>query len=1182
MYSNSISTPSLTGTTLDDTRFARQPSPTNNLPGYIDPTQVYNPYRQEYERMKAAEAEAEAEAEAQKQAEKEQEAANQAAAQTQDTAVHDHSNCGGTEQDNTHSASHSHSYPVPPTPEKKKRGQAPRKSAAAGANASGSNATTKKSLTDATEQNIDPLLRSAPQTGSAQTDGNDDSGEIDMESELKLMMQRMQEWRSKDPSRFAKLIDVLKKDPAPKGTATETPSQNGDGEATASTAPAASTTTPNQPSTKSRGSNAHLIDGLPDLGRFPAQRRRRCNKHKGNGSTGDVTAFSQSPGSVLSMTAASFGNTFTQPAEPIRPDSSSASILPDAPSAASNNAHNETPTPSVVANEAHNDPQTPTPATGNTQNGAPSTADGPSTASNEAPTSVPSEAGNKAHEAPNTEQPTKQASEQPKGEPQKPGMTIWSEPKRQAVAKATSQYLVAIPANRDKTGSVEMILSLIDSNPSYIELCEQIEARGYVINRSSLAKHLLATVPDLSSNAPQPPQHKPDRNFRVILQPPPGSINRVQPQKPVQGQPQMVVWKNPPIAHVSTMPAPPATTGPVPAPAPAPVPGPPPGSLPASGHLPAPGPGPVHGPPPPAPFPAAPPLQPRPSPVSLPLHRPPPPSVRPGAKRSRPRAPPPAPPPDSKAARARKHLFSEIVDLSALSDDEDADRAAKEPRLEGPSQEPQADISVAKAQQPQKEQKEQTDLPQTAVPQTAAPQSNSEHTSSQMNLSRFAFSPNEASRKEALRHRNDIVKPLNKAEALRRNFYNPKTIARDVLIAAGRHPTERPLNHHLLWLRDIFLMVDYTSDMETFRWDLVDPGGPPMPVVEPEDVALLPPTYPLGTRKKGPRVAESREMRDAADAASSDGPPKSNVTAVTPHEHKSSNLSISCSFDDDISPATPPTRPEKKRDERRDEKHVTPMARPASSTPSSSVPSTRRRGRPPGAKNKLPTKAALRAAGASGSKIEVAIPVPSPPRTFSVYRCDWENCQAELHDLATLERHVAKIHAPSSSSDHTCRWLGCSRSQKRFSSSTELRRHLQADHVGPIAWKLGDGPSVRPTVIESERYLNDSSGSAITPDASSTTIIQPDDMDHDHDIDQDIDSDSLIFPAGYTPIRAYNRVHGNHSNPEKARAVLEAVERMKVRIGPGLEQGGCEIANPVRMSGVGNDEGVFRLVGSQG
>lgn len=57
------------------------------------------------------------------------------------------------------------------------------------------------------------------------------------------------------------------------------------------------------------------------------------------------------------------------------------------------------------------------------------------------------------------------------------------------------------------------------------------------------------------------------------------------------------------------------------------------------------------------------------------------------------------------------------------------------------------------------------------------------------------------------------------------------------------------------------------------------------------------------------------------------------------------------------------------------------------------------------------------------------------------------------------------------------------------------------------------------TVIESERYLNDSSGSVITPDASlSSATIQPDHDHHtmDHD-DIDIDSDSLIFPAGYPP-----------------------------------------------------------------
>lgn len=110
------------------------------------------------------------------------------------------------------------------------------------------------------------------------------------------------------------------------------------------------------------------------------------------------------------------------------------------------------------------------------------------------------------------------------------------------------------------------------------------------------------------------------------------------------------------------------------------------------------------------------------------------------------------------------------------------------------------------------------------------------------------------------------------------------------------------------------------------------------------------------------------------------------------------------------------------------------------------------------------------------------------------------------------------------------------------------------------------------TAIDSERYLHDpSSGSIITPNVSSTT--PPDGAGAG-----DAEIDSLIFPAGYTPIRAFNRVHGNQSNTDKARAVLKAVERMKVKIGPGLDQGGCELATPARNAAVGNDEGVFRLV----
>lgn len=79
----------------------------------------------------------------------------------------------------------------------------------------------------------------------------------------------------------------------------------------------------------------------------------------------------------------------------------------------------------------------------------------------------------------------------------------------------------------------------------------------------------------------------------------------------------------------------------------------------------------------------------------------------------------------------------------------------------------------------------------------------------------------------------DVVRPMHKREdALRRSKYNPETIARDILIATGSHPYMDPLNSHLDMLRSRFTAVDLESDMNTFRWDLVDPEQ--IPEQEPE------------------------------------------------------------------------------------------------------------------------------------------------------------------------------------------------------------------------------------------------------------------------------------------------------------------------------------------------------------
>ncbi|GAB1199346.1 hypothetical protein APSETT444_008692 [Aspergillus pseudonomiae] len=103
----------------------------------------------------------------------------------------------------------------------------------------------------------------------------------------------------------------------------------------------------------------------------------------------------------------------------------------------------------------------------------------------------------------------------------------------------------------------------------------------------------------------------------------------------------------------------------------------------------------------------------------------------------------------------------------------------------------------------------------TVTPATSKP-------ASKENISSFSFSPRDTTDRSFLKNRMDIVKPLSKVDAAVKLSYDPRTIARDVLIASGRHPTEPALNHHLVRLRDIFLYVDNSSDLETFRWDMVD------------------------------------------------------------------------------------------------------------------------------------------------------------------------------------------------------------------------------------------------------------------------------------------------------------------------------------------------------------------------
>ncbi|KAL2019128.1 hypothetical protein VTK56DRAFT_10079 [Thermocarpiscus australiensis] len=97
---------------------------------------------------------------------------------------------------------------------------------------------------------------------------------------------------------------------------------------------------------------------------------------------------------------------------------------------------------------------------------------------------------------------------------------------------------------------------------------------------------------------------------------------------------------------------------------------------------------------------------------------------------------------------------------------------------------------------------------------------------------------------------------------------------------------------------------------------------------------------------------------------------------------------------------------------------------------------------------------------------------------FVAFRCEWENCPAELQNLETLRKHLLVVHgrpsrASSSSSAEsasassslpeqglTCKWANCADKQpnQRFSSQEAFAAHIETAHLAPFVWHVGDGP----------------------------------------------------------------------------------------------------------------------------
>ncbi|ERS96316.1 hypothetical protein HMPREF1624_07226 [Sporothrix schenckii ATCC 58251] len=86
---------------------------------------------------------------------------------------------------------------------------------------------------------------------------------------------------------------------------------------------------------------------------------------------------------------------------------------------------------------------------------------------------------------------------------------------------------------------------------------------------------------------------------------------------------------------------------------------------------------------------------------------------------------------------------------------------------------------------------------------------------------------------------------------------------------------------------------------------------------------------------------------------------------------------------------------------------------------------------------------------------------------FAPFVCEWTGCRAELHNMATLRKHVTVVHGRPTGAANTCQWRRCADRQTvptRYKDDTDtdadgqtLLEHVEYQHLAPLEWHRGDG-----------------------------------------------------------------------------------------------------------------------------
>lgn len=803
--------------------------------------------------------------------------------------------------------------------------------------------------------------------------------------------------------------------------------------------------------------------------------------------------------------------------------------------------------------------------------------------------------------------------------------TIWPVDKKAALAAAAARIL--LNNNNSPSISANQVSDILNTNPTYIQLCEELERLGSTLDRSIFAKALVAAVPEVNKTPHPYPGIPPSPNLgnadkrtdgatsEISAEPITYAVFAEAAKRLVQGE--SLVATHVPLAifpsqkedepgsringtSSQSKPNKPTKSTKLPN-----------ASLEGvdsmrhfnegkweSFERPA--------------------LAPTPTPTATSLKN------RKAPLKARPSV---TPAPPTKKDLAKKKTFLDLVDLTQLSEHEDDTLSSQPLHQEGIDLTVDVDMQVAQvpsstADVPMQPSSVKGPRPagletaalapaiSTAVLSKSGPATSLHNAGSGVAIALKPVSTVSAIPSLPAGHPArfiELVKPWDKYKAIRRSAYSSRTIARDVLLACGRHPDIRQLNAHLEILKIAFPTIDNNADLSTFRWDVIDPGG-----VQPgsatyvarpsiHDAVTVDDTedelHSLDDILHQERDARRQVVRPAGMVAMRQVVRPAAMVAMRQVVRPAGMVAMQGRFAVpgystlkrkrvlDPGSARSGIRTHNPSTGAAGTPHVgaapKPVASMASSgyaamraahTDSGSEP-VRKRGRPVGWRKWMMK-------GHTGPPANAA-PVVAPGAEddtepdYKVYKCEWQDCGTELHNLATLRKHIFKLHSRHRVNGQlACLWQHCSRTKtttesratspkltrRTFDAAAAWRAHIEASHLKPIAWQLGDGPAGGVSDFDgssaaaSEAYLSDAHGRRVTP--------------------QIVISDERALRVATDPSVARDLSHkpAKPSHEQVERDVRAAEERRRRAIGPGIDRGGARLANDKRRMGLLDDD----------